>query len=206
MLKIHHLNRSRSTRVIWLAEELGLTYQLQHHQRDAVTRLAPPSLGAVHPLNKAPVIEHNDLVMCESAAVLEYLLDQYSLEQSPTSLRPAAGTKAYYQYLEWLHFAEGSFALPIITSMLLGLEERSGNAPIDGYIAKELHLDLSYIESTLGNQTYFAGEQFTAADVMMATSLQMAQGQDLIKNCPNIARYLGDIQARPAFVKAASFG
>ncbi len=202
MLKIHHLNRSRSTRIIWLAEELGLPYEIVNHERDATTRLAPPSLGQVHPLNKAPVIEHGDLVIAESGASLEYLLDQVP----NNDLRPANGTPQYYQYLEWLHFAEGSFAMPVIVTMIMNLEERDGTKPLDGYIAKELHLDVSYVEATLGERKYFAGDQFTAADVMMATTLQMASGLGLLDGKPNIARYLGDIQNRPAFQKAAAFG
>ena len=201
-IKVHHLNQSRSTRVIWLLEELKLPYDIVHHQRDAQTRLAPNSLKEVHPLSKAPVIEHNDVVISESGAIVEYILDQ----AHENALRPEAGTADYYRYLEWLHFAEGSLALPVITSLLMSMEERDGQKPLDGYIAKERELDLSYIDATLGKQRYFAGEQFTAADIMMAISLEIATQIGLTNDRPNISRFLAEMQNRAAYQKAREFG
>lgn len=202
MITVHHLNESRSTRVIWLLEELGLDYQLVNYQRDEMTRLAPSSLGKVHPLNKAPVIEDGDLVMCESGAVMEYLLDQ----ASDHDLRPEAGTTSYYQYLEWLHFAEGSLSLPLIANLLMQMESRDGNQPMDGYIAKELALDFSYIESTLDSHDYFAGDDFSAADIMMTFMLEIAQSQGLLKSRSNTLAYLERVHQRAAYQKAKSFG
>ena len=201
-IKVHHLNQSRSTRVIWLLEELNMPYDIVHHQRDTQTRLAPNSLKEVHPLSKAPVIEHNEVVISESGAIVEYILDQ--ARENP--LRPEAGTAEYYRYLEWLHFAEGSLALPVITSLLMGMEERDGQKPLDGYIAKELELDLSYIDATLGKQHYFAGEQFTAADIMMAISLEIATQIGLTNDRPNIIRFLAEMQNRAAYQKARELG
>ena len=201
-IKVHHLNQSRSTRVIWLLEELKLPYDIVHHQRDAQTRLAPNSLKEVHPLSKAPVIEHNEVVISESGAIVEYILDQ----AHENALRPEAGTADYYRYLEWLHFAEGSLALPVITSLLMSMEERDGQKPLDGYIAKERELDLSYIDATLGKQRYFAGEQFTAADIMMAISLEIATQIGLTNDRPNISRFLAEMQNRAAYQKAREFG
>ena len=201
-IKVHHLNQSRSTRVIWLLEELKLPYDIVHHQRDAQTRLAPNSLKEVHPLSKAPVIEHNEVVISESGAIVEYILDQ----AHENALRPEAGTADYYRYLEWLHFAEGSLALPAITSLLMSMEERDGQKPLDGYIAKERELDLSYIDATLGKQRYFAGEQFTAADIMMAISLEIATQIGLTNDRPNISRFLAEMQNRAAYQKAREFG
>ena len=201
-IKVHHLFQSRSTRVIWLLEELILPYDIVHHQRDAQTRLAPNSLKEVHPLSKAPVIEHNDVVFSESGAIVEYILDQ----AHENALRPEAGAADYYRYLEWLHFAEGALALPVITSLLMSMEERDGQKPLDGYIAKEREHDLSYIAATIGKQRYFAGEQFTAADIMMAISLEIATQIGLTNDRPNISRFLAEMQNSAAYQMAREFG
>ncbi|KZN58053.1 glutathione S-transferase family protein [Pseudoalteromonas luteoviolacea] len=202
MIKVHHLNQSRSTRIIWLLEELQMEYEVEHYQRDEHTRLAPASLGQTHPLNKAPIIEHNGLKICESGAIVEYILDQ----AKQSHLRPEKGTQAYYQYIEWLHFAEGSLALPVIASLLMQMEPRDGSQAMDGYIAKELNLDLSFIEATLSKQRYFAGEQFSAADIMMTISLEIALNANLFENRPHISRYLEAMQARSAYQKARAYG
>ena len=202
MLKVHHLNRSRSTRSLWLLEELSMPYEIVHHTRDAKTGLAPASLGEVHPLNKSPVIEHNDLVICESGAILEYILDQDTQHR----LRPSKDDATYYRYLEWLHFAEGSFALPVIVSMIMQMDQHDGSPLLKGYVSKELKLDLSYIDDTLSKHTYFAGNEFTSADIMMATLLDYASSLKLLENRPHISRYLNDIHSRPAYQKAKSLG
>jgi len=202
MITVHHLNQSRSTRVVWLLEELGMPYQIEHHKRDETTRLAPASLGEIHPLNKAPIIEHDDVVICESSAIMEYILDQDETQR----LRPEKGTKSYYQYLEWSHFAEGSLGLPIIATLLMRMEKRDGTNPMDGYIAKEINLDLGYIDAVLATQTYFAGNEFTAADIMMTITLEFAANLNLLENRDNITRYLANVHSREAYQKARSFG
>jgi glutathione S-transferase len=202
MIKVHHLNQSLSTRVLWLLEELGMPYQIEHHKRDEITRLAPASLGEIHPLNKAPIIEHDDVVICESSAIMEYILDQDEKQR----LRPEKGTKSYYQYLEWSHFAEGSLGLPIIATLLMQMEKRDGTNPMDGYIAKEINLDLGYIDAVLATQTYFAGNEFTAADIMMTITLEFAANLNLLENRDNITRYLANVHSREAYQKARSFG
>lgn len=202
MITVHHLNQSRSTRVLWLLEELGMPYQIEHHKRDETTRLGPASLGEIHPLNKAPIIEHDDVVICESSAIMEYILDQDETKR----LRPEKGTKSYYQYLEWSHFAEGSLGLPIIATLLMQMEKRDGTNPMDGYIAKEINLDLGYIDAVLAKQTYFAGNEFTAADIMMTITLEFAANLNLLENRDNIIRYLANVHSREAYQKARSFG
>ena len=202
MITVHHLNQSRSSRVIWLLEELQLPYQIVNYQRDKTTRLAPASLGEVHPLNKAPVVVDGDIVLCESGAVMEYIIDQ----DEDKRLRPEAGTAEYYRYLEWLHFAEGSLSLPLITNLFMQMEERDGTQAMDGYIAKEIALDFAYIESTLSDVSYFAGEAFTAADIMMTFMLEIAASQGLLEGRESIKAYLERIQQRPAYQKAKSFG
>ena len=202
MITVHHLNQSRSSRVIWLLEELQLPYQIVNYQRDETTRLAPASLGEVHPLNKAPVVVDGDIELCESGAVMEYIIDQ----DEDKRLRPEAGTAEYYRYLEWLHFAEGSLSLPLITNLFMQMEERDGTQAMDGYIAKEIALDFAYIESTLSDVSYFAGEAFTAADIMMTFMLEIAASQGILEGRESIKAYLERIQQRPAYQKAKSFG
>ncbi|MGB1299243.1 MAG: glutathione S-transferase family protein [Psychrobium sp.] len=202
MITVHHLNQSRSMRVIWLLEELGLDYEVVNHQRDPQTMLAPESLKQVHPLAKAPVVIDGNTTLCESGAVLEYLLDQ----AGDSKLRPAKDAANYYHYLEWLHFAEGSLSLPVISSLILGMEERTGDKPMDGYIAKELALDFAYIESRLATNAYFAGEEFTAADVMMTFLLQGAKARDMLTSYPHTLSYLKQIEQRKAYLLAKSYG
>jgi glutathione S-transferase len=202
MITVHHLNKSRSKRVIWLLEELDMPYTLVQHQRDTHSNLAPESLKLIHPLAKAPIIVDDNTTLCESGAVMEYILNQSATEQ----LRPALSSSQYYQYLEWLHFAEGSLALPVISTLLMGMEPRDGKYPLDHYIAKELALDFSYIDSTLARQSYFAGESFTAADIMMTVMLEIADNLKLIDDKENIKRYLNAIQKRPAYQLATKHG
>ncbi|MRI33890.1 glutathione S-transferase family protein [Endozoicomonas sp. OPT23] len=201
MIKIHHLKQSRSTRIIWLAEELGLDYDVISYDRDENTRLAPVSLREVHPLGKAPIVEVNGSTLVESAAILEYILDHFA----PEKLRPAKTEKAYSQYLQWLHFAEGSAMLPVLLNMFLAAVD-SKDAPVFGYARKEAELDFAYINETLADSDYFCGDLFTAADIMMGSVLAFAQPQGLLDNYPAILAYLTRLHQRPAFIKAASFG
>lgn len=202
MITIHHLNKSRSTRVIWLLEELEMAYTVVHHQRDPLTRLAPESLKLIHPLGKAPIIVDNDITLCESGAIMEYILNQCA----ENKLRPEQSSAQYYQYLEWLHFAEGSLGLPVISTLLMSMEKRDGTQPMDGYIAKEVQLDFSYIENTLSKRQYFAGDSFSAADIMMTIVLEIADSLGLLENKENTKAYLVSMKKRPAYQKAASFG
>ena len=202
MITVHHLNKSRSKRVLWLLEELEMPYQRIDYQRNAKTNLAPESLKAIHPLNKAPIIVDGDITLCESSTIIEYILDQ-DVEKR---LRPEKGTKEYYQYLEWSHFAEGSLALPVMFTLFMGMETRSGDQEMDGYIAKEVAVDFGYIESTLADRDYFAGAQFTAADIMMQVMLEIAGILGLLKGRDKTLAYLAKVQERSAYIKAASFG
>lgn len=202
MITVHHLNRSRSTRILWLLEELNMPYEVVQHERDVTTQLAPASLHAIHPLSKAPIIVDGDICLSESGAIVEYILDQ----SSDKRLRPQKGSKAYYQYQEWLHFAEGSLALPVITKLFMNMEGRDGSQAMDGYIAKELNLDFSYIDHTLSQRDYFAGEDFSAADIMMCISLEMAHGQGLLEGREHCLAYLERMHARPAYRAARAQG
>jgi glutathione S-transferase len=202
MLTVHHLNKSRSKRVLWLLEELGMPYQRIDHLRDTQTNLAPESLKAIHQLSKAPIVVDGDITLCESSTIMEYILDQ-DVEKR---LRPQNGTKEYYQYMEWSHFAEGSLALPVMFTLFMGMETRNGDQKMDGYIAKEVALDFGYIESTLAERAYFAGAEFTAADIMMQIMLEIAGNLGLLKGKDKTLAYLAKIQLRSAYLKALSFG
>jgi glutathione S-transferase len=202
MITVHHLNKSRSKRILWLLEELQMPYQLVQHQRDEQTHLAPASLKAIHPLAKAPIIVEGDLTLCESGAVVEYILNN----DKQNRLRPALNSTEYYQYLEWLHFAEGSLALPVIATLMMNMEERVGNQAMDHYIGKEVTLDFSYIEEVLSKQAYFAGSQFSGADIMMTIMLEIAASIGLIQDRASILAYIENMQRRSAYQKASSFG
>ncbi|WP_067517494.1 glutathione S-transferase family protein [Endozoicomonas ascidiicola] len=201
MIKVHHLEQSRSTRVLWLLEEIGVEYQRIDYQRDPQTRLAPHSMREVHPLGKAPIVEDNGLLLVESAAILEYLLDQYA----PDQLRPAKGSPEYYVYQQWMHFVEGSAMLPVLLKLFLG-EMEDQSAPVFGYAQKEFELDFGYINSTLQSSSYLAGEDFTAADIMMVNTLLFAKNLSMLENYPAIQAYIQRISERQAFQTALSFG
>jgi len=208
MITVHHLNKSRSTRVIWLLEELEMPYEIVHHQRDPITSLAPESLKKVHPLSKAPIIVDTKVVdaeitLCESGAIMEYILNQATA--TATQCRPAQDSSEYYHYLEWLHFAEGSLSLPVISKLMMTMETRDGTKPLDQYIAKELALDFSYIEQTLSQRPYFAGNDFTAADIMMTVILSMADNLALLEDRKQIKDYLAKVKLRKAYQAAISY-
>ena len=202
MITVHHLQKSRSKRVIWLLEELKMPYTLVTHERDPITNLSPDSLKAIHPLAKAPIIIDGENTICESGAVMEYILDQSQKDK----LRPVKNSINYYAYLEWLHFAEGSLSLPLITKLIMSKESRDGTKPLDSYIEKEIDLDFSYIEQTLNKRTYFAGEAFTAADIMMTFMLEIAFSLGLLIGKEKTQSYLTSMQKRPAYQKTACYG
>ena len=202
MVTVHHLQKSRSKRVIWLLEELKMPYKLVTHERDPVTNLSPNSLKAIHPLAKAPIIIDGKNTICESGAIMEYILDQCQED----TLRPSKSSENYYKYLEWLHFAEGSLSLPLITKLIMNKESRDGTKPLDSYIEKEINLDFSYVEQTLSKQAYFSGDAFTAADIMMTFMLEIAFSLGLLTGKESTQRYLATMQKRPAYLKTANYG
>lgn len=201
MIKVHHLKESRSTRILWMLEELGIEYQREDYQRDANTGLAPHSMRAIHPLGKSPIVEDDGQILIESAAIMEYLLDQYA----PDQLRPQRATPEYYVYQQWMHFAEGSAMLPVLLKLFLGHFEDQ-TAPVFSYAQKEFELDFSYINETLATTPYFAGDAFTAADIMMVSVLLFAQKMNMLDNYVHIQSYLKKITTRSAFLKAAALG
>lgn len=216
MITVHHLNNSRSQRVLWLLEELGLPYQIQHYQRDATTSLAPESLRKIHPLGKSPVITDGNATVAESGAIVEYLLDQYGNGR----LRPAVGTPERLRFTYWLHYAEGSAMTPLLLNLIFSRVARAP-APFfvrpiaraiadkvkQSFITPQIKLHLDYMEGELQKSAWFAGEEFSAADIQMSFPLEAAAtrgGLDTTR--PKLWDYLQRIHARPAYQRALEKG
>ena len=216
MLVVHHLENSRSQRVLWLLEELGLPYEIVHYKRDATTMLAPPALLAVHPLGKSPVITDGDTNVAETGAIVEYILAQYG----DGRLLPAPGTPEALRYRYWLHFAEGSAMPPLLLTLIF---DRIANAPMPFFIKPvargisnkvmnlmvrpNLKRQLDYMESELGRSAWFAGAALTGADIMMSFPLEAAaQRAGLDASRPKLMAFLKRIHARPAYKLALKRG
>ena len=196
MITLHHLNKSRSKRIIWLLEELGLAYEVKPYLRDAVTFLAPPELKNIHPLGKSPVIEDNGAVIAESGAITEYLIQTYN-----PNLAPKAGTPAYIEYLQWLHFAESSAILPLLLKMFVAKDGAKTNF-LEGYADVEAEKVTSYFEQSLEGKTYLVEERLTGADIMMSFIAEILQNNGMIVNYPNIQRYQAQLATHDKFIKA----
>jgi glutathione S-transferase len=201
MLKVHHLNNSRSQRILWLIEELGVDYEIVFYQRDATTRLAPDSLKAIHPLGKSPVITDQDKTVAESGAIIEYLIDTYGAGR----LRPAAGTADYIAYQHWLHFAEGSAMLPL---MLALYTSRLGEAaaPLAPRIQSEIANHLGYMDAHLAGRSFLVGDSLTGADINNVFVLEAAASANRLLAYPNLGDYLARMQARPAYQRGLERG
>ena len=216
MIIVHHLNNSRSQRVLWLLEELGVEYDIKRYQRDAKTMLAPASLRAVHPLGKSPVITDGELTVAESGAIVEYLMGCYGAGR----LLPAAGTPERQRYTYWLHYAEGSAMPPLLMKLIFdrietgpmpfyirpvvrGIAGKAKSSFIEPNIAR--HLD--FMEAELGKSEWFAGQEFTAADVQMSFPLEAAVSRGgLDSSRPKLMAFLERIHARPAYKRAIERG
>ncbi|KAB8320895.1 glutathione S-transferase [Tolypothrix campylonemoides VB511288] len=169
MIVVHHLNNSRSQRVLWLLEELGIEYELKCYERDRETMLAPPSLRQVHPLGKSPVITDADLTIAESGAIIEYIVNRYGNGR----LIPPPGTPERLRYTYWLHYAEGSAMPPLVMRLIFELFGIGDSKAMDAFIAPQIKLHFDYIEGELHKSTWFAGEEFTAADIQMSFPLEI---------------------------------
>ncbi|WP_292847592.1 glutathione S-transferase [Nostoc sp. NMS8] len=203
MIVVHHLNNSRSQRVLWLLEELGIEYDIKFYERDAKTMLAPESLRQVHPLGKSPVITDADSTIAESGAIIEYLIDRYGNGR----LVPASGTPEHLRYKYWLHYAEGS-AMPLLVMQLVLNNFGAGDSSVvSGFVAPQIKLHFDYIESELGKNTWFAGEEFTAADIQMSFPLEVIAIQPKeIESRPKLKEFVERIQTRPAYKRALERG
>ena len=202
MIVIHHLNNSRSQRILWLLEELGLEHRIEKYSRDPKTNLAPPELLAIHPLGKSPVMQDGDLILPESGAIIEYLLERYGEGR----LAPRLGTPERVRYLYWMHFAEGTMMLHLVSRLYLtrvGEAAKAMQERVEVMIKKELDL----VENELGRSAHLAGEDFSAADIQMVFPLEFAAYARLMgEQHGKVRAYLARMQARPAYRRAIETG
>ena len=216
MIVVHPLNNSRSQRVLWLLEELGVPYEVKRYERDPTTMLAPAALRAVHPLGKSPVITDGDLTLAESGAIVEYLAGRYG----DGRLVPAASTPAHLRYLYWLHYAEGSAMPPLLLKLVFDRVQASpmpffvrpiaraiAQKAMTSFIGPQITLHLDYLEGELGKSAWFAGDEFTAADIQMSFPLEAAAARaGLDQSRPRLMAFLERIHARPAHRRALERG
>ena len=217
MITVHHLNNSRSQRVLWLLEELEIPYEIVHYQRDPKTMLAPPSLRAVHPLGKSPVVTTDDgLTLAESGAIVETVIERYGHGR----LAPAAGSPEALRYRYWLHYAEGSAMPPLLMKLVFDRIEKSKMPffakPIArsiaakakaGFVTPNITSHLDFMEGELGKSEWFAGDAFTGADIQMSFPVEAAATRGgLDASRPRLMAYLQRIHARPAYQRALERG
>ena len=216
MVKVHHLNNSRSQRILWLLEELGVPYEVVHYKRGEPVPMAPPELKKVHPLGKSPVITDGDLTLAESGVIIDYLARKYGRER----LVPPLDTPAHLRYTYWLHYAEGSAMPPLLLKLVF---DRLELAPVPffvrpvvrmiarrakrTFIEPQVRLHLDYLEGELASHEWFVGTQFTAADIQMSFPLEAARARaGLDQGRPSLSAFLDRVQARPAYQRALARG
>jgi glutathione S-transferase len=210
VITLHHLNNSRSQRVLWLLEELGSPYRVVHYQRDPRTLLAPPELKAVHPLGKSPVITDGEHTLAESGHIIDYLVDTYGAGR----LRPAAGSPARLSYGYWLHYAEGSAMPPLLLKLVFGRLPRGAPALLRplvravarraqaGFVDPQIRTHLAFWDSALAGTGWFAGAEFSAADIQMSYPVEAAAARAGTPLPMSVQGFLERIRARPAYQRA----
>ncbi len=201
MITVHHLNDSRSQRVLWLLEELGVPYEIKRYQRDAQTRLAPPELKAVHPLGKSPVVTDNGRTIIESGAIVDYIIRRYGRGR----LQPAPETPAYDDYVQWLHYAEGSAMLPLMLN-LYAMRLGAAAAPLMPRIESEIANHLGYVDSALKGRQFLVGDSLTGADIQMSFVGEIAGAFGKRAAYPNLDKWVARLHERPAYRKALERG
>ena len=214
-ITVHHLNNSRSQRILWLLEELGLEYEIERYERDQKTMLAPDSLRSVHPLGKSPVITDEELTLAESGAIVEYLVERYGNGR----LAPEVGSRNWLRYTYWLHYAEGSAMPPLVMQLIFNrVEEKSPFflRPVakiitgkvkQTYLEPQISQQLGYMEAELEKNIWFVSDEFTAADIQLSFPLEAAASQsNLDAGHPQLKAFLERIHARPAYQKAIERG
>jgi glutathione S-transferase len=199
MIVVHHLNDSRSQRVLWLLEELGAPDEIRHYARNATTRLAPPELLAVHPLGKSPVIEDDGLTVFESGAIVDYLIRHHGGGR----LQPAAGPREFEGYNQWMHYAEGSAMLPLMLKLYVSRLGEAG-APLAPRIESELANHLGFVDRALQGRQFLVGDELTGADIQMSFVGEAARG--LRAGYPAMDAWVRRLQARPAYQRALERG
>lgn len=201
MITVHHLNNSRSQRILWLLEELGVPYELKHYQRDPKTQLAPPELKAINPLGKSPVIQDGPHTLIESGAIIDYLIRRHGEGR----LQPDPTTATYDEYVQWLHFAEGSAMLPLMLNLYVGRLGEAG-APLQPRIQSELANYLGYLNQALSQVDFLLGDELSGADIQMSFIGEIARKQGLLAQYPHIEAWIDRFQARPAYQAAVKVG
>jgi glutathione S-transferase len=199
MLKIHHLNNSRSQRILWLLEELGVSYEIVKYQRGTPIPYAPPELKKVHPLGKSPVLEDNGKVIAESGAEVEYVIDTYGKGK----MKPKAGSDAYWKYIEWMHYAEGSAMLPLLMALYTNMLGDAA-AMLKPRIDSEIANNLSYMEAAIKGRDFFVGSDLTGADIQLLFVLEAAGAR--LEPYPGLVKYRSAMQARPAYKRGIDKG
>ena len=200
MIVVHHLNDSRSQRILWLMEELGLPYEIKQYQR-LPTRLAPPELAAIHPLGKAPVITDNGKTIYESAAIIDYVIRRHGAGR----LQPDPATPAYDDYLMWLHYAEGSAMLPLLLHLYVS-RLGEGGAPLHARIESETANHLGYLDGHLKGRSFLVGDTLTGADIQMSFVAEIAEAYGKRAAFKNLDAWTRRLHARPAWQKALEKG
>lgn len=214
MIKIHHLENSRSQRILWLLEELGVPYEIVHYKRDPETMLAPDSLRKIHPLGKSPVLEEEGIVVAETGAIIEYIIERHG----GGHLKPPPGTEAARQWTYWMHYAEGSAMPPLLMKLIFQRLPENANPlmrPLvkgvasraeSGFVDPRLNEHIDYWNSALAGTGWFAGDAFSAADIIMSFPLEAAADRAGASSRPNIKDFLQRIHARPAYQTALEKG
>jgi glutathione S-transferase len=201
MLTLHHLNDSRSQRIVWLLEELEVPYEMKRYQRDVRSRLAPPELAAIHPLGKSPVLSDGDLKIAESGAIVDYLIRKYG----GGKMMPAMGAPDYEAYNEWLHYAEGSAMLPLMLHLYVSRLKEAGS-PLHPRIESEIANHLGYVDGALKGREFFVGQSLTGADIQMSFVGEMADVFEKLGPYSNLRAWLARMHARPAFQRSIEKG
>ena len=216
MITVHHLENSRSQRILWLLEELGASYDIKHYKRDAKTNLAPPELLAVHPLGKSPVLTDGTQTVAESGAIVEYLV-----ETMAPHLRPSVGTDAHRRYAYWMHFSEGSAMPPLVMKLIFNriktakmpffarpIAKGIADNVLNSYVQPNIDRQLAYTNDELKGHDWFCGDTFTAADIQMSFPLEAAASRGGLEKAkhPHLAAWLDRIHARPAYRRALERG
>ena len=200
MIKLHHLNRSRSLRILWLLEELGTPYEVIHYVRDEKTNLAPADLAQIHPLGKSPVIEMNGRVIAESAAIVELLCAEHA-----PHMVPLAGTDAYAEHLEWMHFAEGTVMPPLVFMLYLSRLGEAG-APLHPRMTQQIDMHFQFMNDRLRPSGHYVLDDLSAVDIMLSFPAEIAIRQKRGGDFPRLAAFVDAIEARPAYARAIEAG
>lgn len=201
MIAVHHLNNSRSQRILWLLEELGIGYEIVPYQRDATTNLAPEGLKKVHPLGKSPVVTDGGSTVAESGAIVEYLIRKYGRDR----LMPGEDSVDFVSYLHWMHYAEGSAMLPVMLKLYVMRLGEAGK-PLHPRIESEVLNHFGYMNEALGDRDFFVGDTLSGADIQLTFPLEAARSLGLMSGLGNLERYLDRMHERPAYKRGIERG